>query len=128
MSYNHTTMDIEYVKKIQKWVDCDNQVLKHKDTIKDVVEQKKELEDDILRYVEDNKYDKLTINITDGNIKFSKRNTTQALTLKLLRSLFETYTGTEIDVEDLMKHVSSGMQVKQKVCMQRDFKVAAVKS
>lgn len=116
-------MDIEYVKKIQEWVDCDNQLLKHKDSIKNVVERKKDLEDDILRYVEDNKYDRLTINITDGNIKFSKRNTTQPLTMKLLRSLLETYSGSHIDVDNVMQHVSTGLQVKQKVCMQRDFKV-----
>jgi hypothetical protein len=115
-------MDVQYIKKVQEWVLYDNELLKHKENVKGVVEKKKDLEDEILKYVEDNKYDKLTINISDGNIKFSKRNTTQPLTMKGLRSMLESYQDAQIDVDDLMKHISSGLQVKQKVCMQRDFK------
>ena len=116
-------MDIAYIKKIQQWVDCDNKILKSKDDIKEVIEKKKELEDEILTYVEDNKYDKLTLNITDGNIKFSKRNTTQPLSMKTLKTILEKYNGEggDLDIAEIMKYISESLEVKQKIHMQRDF-------
>lgn len=118
-------MDIAYIKKIQEWVEYDNKVLKYKEDVKEFLEKKKELEEDILTYVEDNKYDKLTLNITDGNIKFSKRNTTQPLSMKTLKSIFERYNdeGGSLDVGGLMKYISDSLETKQKVHMTRDFNV-----
>lgn len=117
-------MDIEYIRKVQDWVECDNKILKSKDSIKEIVEKKKKLEEEIIQYVEDNKYDKLTLNITDGNIKFSKRNTTQPLSMKVLRALLEKYSTSEenIDVVAIMKYISESLETKQKVHMSREIK------
>ena len=118
-------MDVEYMRKIQQWVECDNKILKIKDQVKDATEKKKELEEDIINHVEEKKYDKLTINITDGNIKFSKRNTTQPLTMKTLRTLLDSYsqqTNNTVETEDIMKYISDNLEVKQKTLMLRDVK------
>lgn len=117
-------MDIAYVKKVQEWVECDNKILKSKEAIKEVVEKKKELEEEIIEYVEDNKYDKLTLNITDGAIKFSKRNTTQPLSMKVVRGILQSYCDKEehIDVSAIMKYISESLETKQKVCMNREIK------
>jgi hypothetical protein len=121
------SMDIVYIKKIQEWVDCDNKVLKFKEDVKESLEKKKELEDDILQYVEDKKYDKLTLNISDGNIKFSKRTSTQPLSMKTLKNIFENYNNDQdnglVDVSGLMKFISDSLETKQKVHMTRDFNV-----
>ena len=116
-------MDIGYIKKIQDWVQYDNRILKNKEDMKDVIDKKKELEEDILEYIEKNKYDKLTVNITDGNIKFSKRNTTQPLSMKTLRTIFEKYNnkGGDLDITEIMKFISESLETKQKIHMQRDI-------
>jgi chromosomal replication initiation ATPase DnaA len=116
-------MDIQYINKIKSWVECDNVLVKRKADIKDLTDKKKELEEDILQYVEDNKYDKLTINISDGAIKFSKRNITQSLSMKLLKNALESYNENvkEIDVQDIIQHVSEQLETKQKIIMTRDF-------
>ena len=117
-------MDFEYIKKIQTWVEYDNKIIKNKDQIQGVMEKKKNLEDDILKYVEENKYDKLTLNISDGNIKFSKRNVTQPLSMKTLKSILEKYKHEkkDINIEDIIEYVSTSLETKQKIHMQRDFK------
>lgn len=117
-------MDIAYIKKVQEWVECDNKILKNKETMKETIEKKKQLEEDIVQYVEDNKYDKLTLNITDGNIKFSKRNVTQPLSMKVLRGILEKYSTTEehIDVGNIIKYISESLETKQKVHMAREIK------
>lgn len=123
-------MDIEYIRKVQDWVECDNKILKSKDSIKEIVEKKKKLEEEIIQYVEDNKYDKLTLNITDGNIKFSKRNTTQPLSMKVLRTILEKYSTSEenIDVVAIMKYISESLETKQKVHMSREVNSIQEKS
>jgi hypothetical protein len=117
-------MDVEYMRKIQQWVECDNKILKFKDQVKDATDKKKELEDEIITYVEEKKYDKLTINITDGNIKFSKRNTTQPLTMKTLRLLLDKYSeqNRNLDTDEILKYISDNLEVKQKTHMLRDVK------
>ena len=118
-------MDIVYIKKIQEWVELDNKVLKFKEDVKEPIEKKKELEEEILTYVEDNKYDKLTLNISDGNIKFSKRNTTQPLSMKTLKNIFEKYNneGGSLDIGIIMKYISDSLETKQKVYLTRDFNI-----
>ena len=116
-------MDIEYITKIQKWVEMDNRIMKNKEDIKDIIQNKKELEDEILEYVESKKYDKLTVNISDGNIKFAKRNTTQPLSMKTLRVLLDKYIGehgSELNTISLIKYISDNLETKQKLVMKRE--------
>ena len=115
-------MDPTYVTKVQEWVVCDNLLAKNKEDMKDVFEKKKNLEESIIKYVEENKYDKLVINITDGAIKFGKRNITQSLSMKTLRAMLESYKGAHLDVEDLMKHIEDSLESKPKVVMKREIK------
>jgi hypothetical protein len=118
-------MDIEYVKKIQKWVEYDNKITKFKDDMKEYVDKKKEIEETILEYVEKNNYDKLTINISDGNIKFSKRNTTQPLSMRTLKNIFEKYSSTnkkELDTNDLLNFIQESLETKTKIHMNREIK------
>lgn len=116
-------MDVGYIRKIQEWVQYDNKILKNKEDMKDIIDKKKELEEEIIEYIEKNKYDKLTVNITDGNIKFSKRNTTQPLSLKTLRTILEKYNskGIDLDITEIMKFVSESLETKQKIHMHRDI-------
>ena len=91
-------MDVEYIKKVKEWVSLDNKVTRSmekiktvKDDIQDIIDERKDIEDDILDYIQTNKFEKLTLNISDGTIKFGKRTTTTSLSLKLLKALFEKY-------------------------------------
>lgn len=117
-------MDPEYVDKVKQWVEYDNIILKHKESVKDVQEKKKDLEESILQYIEDNKYDKLTIQISDGHIKFGKRNITQPLSMKTLKSILEKYSAQEetVDVQGMMKFIADNLDVKAKTVMNREVK------
>jgi chromosomal replication initiation ATPase DnaA len=117
-------MDPTYVDKVKKWVECDNIIIQHKEAMKDAQDQKRDLEESILKYVEDNKYDKLVINISDGHIKFGKRNITQPLSMKLLRNILQKYASQEesIDVDNIMDFISENLEVKPKTIMNREVK------
>lgn len=116
-------MDIKYVRKIQEWVELDNKVLKTKEEMKEIYDKKKEVEDEILDYVEEHKFDNLSLSISDGTIKFSKRNTTQPLSMKTLKSILEKYSKdhTNLDVNEICDFVSKNMEKKSSICMKRDI-------
>lgn len=123
-------MDIAYVQKVQEWVQMDNILLKNKDDVKEIVKKKKELEDEIIEYVEKNKHDRLTINISDGNIKFGKRNVVQPLSLKTIKGILDKYATDHrnVDVGDIMQFISENLESKHKVVMRREVKGASVSS
>lgn len=121
-------MDVEYIKKIQEWIQLDNRTIDIKNTIKtlqtdnkDIFDKRDEVEKEIVEYIENNKMDMITINTNDGNIKFSKRNTTQPLSLKLFRSVLENYKKEcpLVDTDDIYKYVVSNMESKTKISIKR---------
>ncbi len=118
-------MDPVYVEKLKEWVECDNQILHTKNLSGLYIEKKKILEEEILDYIETNKYDKLTINTPDGFIKFSKRNVPQPLSIKTLKPILDKYiqdNNISIDVSDLLKFISDNIEMKQKYFMKREIK------
>ena len=118
-------MDITYVRKVQEWVELDNRIMKNKEQIKDVVEKKTALETEILEYAEDKKIDDLTLSISDGNIKFSKKNTTQQLSNRLLKTLLEKYTeekGVTLNVNDVCNYVTNSLEKKSSIYMKRNIR------
>ena len=124
-------MNIQYVQKVQDWVVLDNKVLDVKNRIKEIQEthkelfnQKDELEKEIVEYVNNSKLDAITIRTTDGNIKFSKKNTAQPLTLKLVKSLMVDFCksqnpDTTAMCENLFTYMSENLEKKQKISMVR---------
>jgi hypothetical protein len=132
-------MDTEYITKVKKWVDYDNQILrtqekvkvhidaveKNKEEIKPITEKKKEIEDEIVNYIESNKLEKLTVNITDGTIKFGKKTSQQPITLKLLKFLLDKYSEEEdsnLDITKLYEFIADSLDKKTSFFMKREVK------
>lgn len=118
-------MDISYINKVREWVEIDNKILRSKDNIKEAVDKKKDLEEEILEYVEKNKLTELTLNISDGTIKFSKKVATQPLSIKTIKALMEKYKeeyNLDIDVNDICTFISSNLEKKTSHFMKRDVK------
>lgn len=117
-------MDISYVRKVQEWVELDNKILRSKEDMKDTYDRKKEVEDDIIRYVEENRFENLSLSISDGNIKFAKKTNIQPLSLKVLRQILEQYSieGSDINVNDICSFVSKNLEKKNSISMKRDIR------
>lgn len=131
-------MEAAYVNKVKQWVEIDNKIIraqdvlkphnevidKCKDDIKPLQEQKKLIEDDIVSYIESNKLEKLTINITDGAIKFGKKTSQPPITLKLLKFILDKYAEEEGDVDTgkLYDFILDNIDKKTTYFMKRDMK------
>jgi chromosomal replication initiation ATPase DnaA len=118
-------MDNQYIDKLKEWIELDNQVIRLKEQLTDINEDKKELEEEILKYVEDNSFDKLTINISDGSLKFSQTTQKSPISIKFLKSTLNKYNeehNKSVDIDNLLKFISSSIETKTKRYIKRDVR------
>ena len=139
-------MDTVYIEKVKSWLALDNQTLRlqeememkteklkleldtivqgYKQRINMVSDEKKELEEDILKYVETNALEKMTLSLSDGSLKFTKKSTQQSVSLKYLKTTLGKYSEEKeaIDAEDVYKYLVSNLETKTKLSMKREVK------
>jgi hypothetical protein len=67
----------------------------------------------------------LTVNITDGTIKFGKKTSQQPITLKLLKFLLDKYSEEEdsnLDITKLYEFIADSLDKKTSFFMKREVK------
>ena len=124
LQFDHQ-MDLEYFQKVQAWVGLDNRIITGKEELKPIMEQKAALETDILTYIEEKKFEDLTVNITDGTIKFGKKTVTQGLSGKVVKGMLDTYAqekGITIDVDDFCNYMATNLEKKNSIYMKRNLR------
>lgn len=116
-------MEHQYVEKMTEWLELDNKAMKLKEQLQEVAEEKKGIEEEILKYVEDNGLDKITVNISDGSLKFPKRTTQQSISLKYLKTTLSKYSEQKqgVDADELYKFLISNLETKTKMVIKRDI-------
>lgn len=118
-------MNSTYVEKVKDWVVLDNEILRHKESVEEAVEKKKMIEEDVLKYVEENQFEHLTLTISDGSIKFGKKTTTQPLSIKTLKILLDKYAATKhvsLDTNDVCQFVMQNLEKKNTIYMKRELR------
>jgi hypothetical protein len=117
-------MDTTYIDKMKDWIDLDNKTIELKEKLNEIANKKKELEDDITKYIEDNNFEKITVDVDDGHLKFQKRNTTQTISLKYLKSTLLKYheEKEEINIDGIYDFLSSNLETKSKIYIKRDVR------
>jgi Family of unknown function (DUF5760) len=120
-------MDDVYVYKVKEWITLDDQTTELKSSMNGLIEKKKELEDDILKYVVENKLEDVTVTFGGKKLKFSKTNVKQAMSIKYIKSALTKYNeehvnDTKIDVDDLCKFLLDNLETTSKVCIKRPIR------
>ena len=125
-------MDPEYTTRIQKWVALDNIITKNKSVVSEnesrvqnAVQEKKQIEKEIVEYAENNNWINVTLDIAGGKIKFSKRTQQQSLSFTFLKNCLEEYGDKypeeKIDVIKICDHIKNSLEKKVVYSMKRDF-------
>ncbi len=117
-------MEQEYVDKLKQWIDYDNSITDLKGQLAKLNEGKKEIEEDILKYVQQSNLSDVSISISDGILRFPSRKVQQSITMKYIRGSLVTYKETHphIDVDDICRFLMSNLETKQKTYIKRDYK------
>jgi hypothetical protein len=73
---------MSFEENIQKWVSLDNQLRSLHDKTKQLREDKNNLEDGIIKYVDAHNLQNSVVKLSDGKLKFTMVKQTNPLTLK----------------------------------------------
>jgi hypothetical protein len=119
-------MDHQHLEKIRKWIDLDNKVVQLKSHLAELTDEKKELENDILEYIKSNSLEKVKVNVADGTLKFAKRSSQQAMSIKYLKTTLMKYNEEEepINTEAVLQYLLTNLQTKTTMFIKRDISQA----
>lgn len=120
-------MDDTHIYKLKEWINLDDQTLELKNSMNVLNEKKKEIEEDIIQYVEDKKLEDVTITFGDRKLKFAKVNVKQTLSIKYIKTALTNYNDElskshKIDIDDLCKYLLENLETTSKVCIKRPIR------
>lgn len=118
-------MNPQYTSKLQDWVKYDNQLLRTKEQTKEISEKKKVIEQEVVEYALQNNMRNITINISDGNIKFASVNSKAPLSKRTLLQLLENYSKEVKPIENLqhiVEYVFDNLETNTKTFIKREIK------
>jgi hypothetical protein len=103
---------MSFEENIKKWVALDNQVKTLNERTKQLREEKNNLEEGIMGYVETNNLNNATVNISDGKLRFVSTKQTAPLTLKYVEECLNKCIVNKNQVGQIMKIIKDGREVK----------------
>lgn len=106
-------MSGNFEKNIQKWVAIDNQLKIVNERAKELRDEKNDLLEDINLYIETNKLNNASIDISDGKLKFTQSKITQPLTLKFVENCLSNIINDQRQVTQIMKYIKDKREKKE---------------
>ena len=103
---------MSFEENIKKWVALDNQLKTLNEKTKQLRDDKNNLEEGIMTYVDTNKLSNATVNISDGKLRFVSTKQTAPLTLKYVEECLAKCIGNEGQVTQIMKVIKESREVK----------------
>lgn len=113
-------MNQEFVEDIKLWVENDNKINILSQKMKDLRDEKTNLHNKIISYMQSNNLDNTTINITGGKIKLSEQSVSTPLTYKYLEEHLKVYFNQDDKkVEDIIGYLKTRRSQKKNTFLKR---------
>ena len=112
------TADVTYTtpptleKKLQRWVELDNEIKIANEDIKDSRTERSIINDEIIEIIQEKQLIKATVNITDGKLRFITTKQTAPLTLSYLEKCLKEIITNEAQVEKIMTYIKTKRETK----------------
>jgi CxxC motif-containing protein len=112
------TADVTYTtpptleKKLQRWVELDNEIKIANEDIKDSRTERSIINDEIIEIIQEKQLLKATVNITDGKLRFVTTKQTAPLTLSYLEKCLKEIITNEAQVEKIMTYIKTKRETK----------------
>ena len=104
---------MRFKDNVKDWVTLDNNIKTLLDEIKDLREKKKQVNNNILEYVNTNNLNNATININGGNLKFVNTKTTKAITLKYLEECLGELFKDKSKIDEILLYIKSNREISE---------------
>ena len=120
--FNNYIMSDDFQTSIKAWVEVDNELKILNNRARELREERREIQDEILEYVETNKLSNATVNISDGQLKFANIRQQSALTYTHVKNCLMDCIQSEEDVKKIMKYIKQKREVKYVPDIKRSYK------
>ena len=104
--------ETDFAESIKKWVSLDNEVKAYYDKAKEKREQRNELADAIIEYVDTSGLNNTTVKISDGKLRFTPTKQTSSLTLSYIEDCLYKCLGNSDDVKKTMIYIKKNREIK----------------
>ena len=110
--------DADFTESIKKWVQLDNQVKAYNDKARQLREERNDIADSIIEYVDTSGLNNTTVKISDGKLRFAPTKQTAPLTLRYVEDCLHQCLGDQTIVKQIMGHIKKNREVR----LSRDIK------
>jgi hypothetical protein len=110
-SVSHTTPPT-LEKKIQKWVELDDEIKVANEEIKDIRTERSIINEEIVEIIQERNLLKATVNISDGKLRFVTTKQTAPLTLTYIEKCLKEIITNETQVETIMSYIKNKRETK----------------
>ena len=110
--------DADFTESIKKWVQLDNQVKAYNDKARQLREERNDIADSIIEYVDTSGLNNTTVKISDGKLRFAPTKQTAPLTLRYVEDCLYQCLGDQTIVKQIMGHIKKNREVR----VSRDIK------
>ena len=111
-----------FEENIKQWVSLDNETKILSERLKELRNKKSTLLSNINYYVETQNLENAVVNISDGQLKFVKTNSTQGLTLSFLEDCLMDIFKNQEQTEKVMNYIKSKREIKTNSDIRRFYK------
>jgi hypothetical protein len=107
----------EYKEMVKSWLDADEKINSFTKALKDLKDEKKQYENYIIEYMEENNNSEITI--TDGKLKKTLQKSKAGFNEKVIISALSEITKDEIKAKDITKVISQKRETKEKTFLKK---------
>jgi septal ring factor EnvC (AmiA/AmiB activator) len=101
-----------FQEHVKKWVSLDTQLKLLNEKTKEIRNERNELTDSIIEFVEDNNLSSSTIKISDGKLKFAQNRQTAPITLGFLENCLTEIIDNDEKVAHIMNYIKDKREIK----------------
>jgi hypothetical protein len=103
---------MSFEESIQKWVSIDNQIKIMNEKLKELRDKRCEISDSISSYVDNNNMQNLSVQISDGRLRFVNTRVQEPLTFKYLEKSLGEVIKNETQVKQIMEYLKKNRETK----------------
>tara|TARA_B100000900_G_C20480524_1_gene675235 strand:- start:719 stop:1072 length:354 start_codon:yes stop_codon:yes gene_type:complete len=114
-------MSENFQQNIISWVKLDNKITTLRNEMRELRSEKNALTEEIYTIAEQNNYDRSTIEISDGKLRFQQVKQTNPLTFKFLEKCLHECLDNEETVTSIIKYIKSKRESKYSYEIRRTY-------
>lgn len=112
---------MNFEDKIKKWVHLDNQLKLVNEKVKEIKQEKDNMEEQIIHYVYENNLNNATAKITGGKLKFVETKQTSPLTIKYIKECLNECIENEEQVNLILNYIKDNREIKYSKDIKRTY-------